>query len=235
MQVGYFLGRPVHRGESARAKPLSYLGRVSEFYRHALEADPCFVGVLSSNPVHGDYSTTYPRSQAYGLPELAAAIPRGWRVPRVATTAEGRNCSLFHALCRRGLKDTDRELEGIAHSLNGSLGLPLPDGEVLGVIRSVLRYRARWLAQGHTRAWLARQAARGRAGGKRSGAIKRAAVRERDLQAVLALSNGLSQREAATALGVSRRKVETARARLARVAHEANTDRQGSRGSGVGS
>ena len=36
MHIGYFLGRPVHRGAAARAKPLGYLGRVSEYYRAAL-------------------------------------------------------------------------------------------------------------------------------------------------------------------------------------------------------
>ena len=40
MHIGYFLGRPVHRGAAARAKPLGYLGRVSEYYRAALGADP---------------------------------------------------------------------------------------------------------------------------------------------------------------------------------------------------
>ena len=39
-QVFYLLDHPVHRGEQARAKPLTYLARVSEFYRATLGADP---------------------------------------------------------------------------------------------------------------------------------------------------------------------------------------------------
>ena len=38
---------------------------------------------------------------------------------------------------------------------------PLPDAEVMGLWRSVCRYRARWRVQGHKPAWLARQAALG--------------------------------------------------------------------------
>ena len=217
-QVGYFLGRPVHRGAGARAKPLAFLGRVSEFYRGALDADPGYVGVLAYNPVNRDYSTTYPRENGkpYSLPELASYIPRGWRIPTVPTTEAGRNCALFRALCKRGLKDTDRELEGIAYSLNGSLDLPLPDSEVRGILRSVYRYRARWRALGHAPSWIARQSARGRNGGAKSGAAKRSRVRERDLRIVVLRDAGLSQREVAAVMGVSRDVVRGAADRLAR-------------------
>ena len=131
----------------------------------------------------------------------------------------GRNCALFRALYTRGLKDTDRELEGIAYSLN-SLGLPLPDSEVRGILRSVYRYRAQWRAKGHEPWWIARQSRLGRAGGLKggvsSGEARRAAVRERDLRIVVLLDAGQSQREVAAVVGVSRRTVRTARERLAR-------------------
>ena len=216
-KCGWFLRDPVHRGAGARAKPLAFLGRVSEFYRAALQADPGFVGVLSYNPVHGDYSTTYPRENGkpYALVELASYIPRGWRIPKLPTTGVGRNCALFRALYTRGLKDTDRELEGITYSLN-SLGLPLPDSEVRGILRSVYRYRAQWRAKGHEPWWIARQSRLGRKGGAGSGTARRAAVRERDLRIVVLLDAGLSQREGAAVMGVSRDVVRGAADRLAR-------------------
>ena len=99
-QVFYLLDRPVHRGEQARAKPLTYLARISEYYRATLGADSGYTGVLSSNPTHGDYQTSYPRADPYALVELATAIPKGWRVPRPATTAEGRNWAIHRALLR---------------------------------------------------------------------------------------------------------------------------------------
>ena len=186
-QIFYLLDRPVHRGEQARPKPLAYLARVSEFYRATLGADSGYSGVLSSNPTHDDYQTSYPRTDPYTLLDLAAWIPKGWRVPRPATTAAGRNVELFRALCRRGLRDTDRQLEAYAHSYNDQLTQPLDTGELRGILRSVLRYRSRWRSHGHQQAFLWRQAARGR----RSGVVR--------------LAGSLTERQPWAVLGVSRR------------------------------
>ena len=173
-QIFFLLDRPVHRGEHARAKPLTYLARVSEFYRATLGADPGYTGVLSSNPVHEDYQASYPRAEPYALADLAAVIPKGWRVPRPATTAEGRNVELFRALCKRALRDTDRQLEAYAHTYNGQLTPSLDAGELRNILKSVYRYRDRWREHGHQQAFLFRQAARGRKGGRASGIVRRA-------------------------------------------------------------
>ena len=129
----------MHRGTDARLKLLAYLGRVAEFYRGALQADPGYVGVLAYNPVNTDHTTSYPREHGtpYSLPELAAVIPRGWRIPKVPTTDVGRNCALYRALCKLALG---------AHP--GEFSVPLADAEVRGVWRSVCRSRARWRVQG---------------------------------------------------------------------------------------
>ena len=164
-QVFWLLGRPVHRGDQARAKPLQLFGRVAEYYRDALCADPGYVGVLSSNPVHSDYATSYPRDEPYSLDQLAGAIPKGWRTPSVPTTAEGKNCGLFAALCKLALGCSDEGLLTWARNLNSEFNPHLPDAEVRGVWGSVCRYRARWRVQGHQQAWLWRQAARGKRGG----------------------------------------------------------------------
>ena len=220
MHVAYFLGRPVHRGEAARAKPLSYLMRVSEYYRAQLGSDPGYVGALSYNPVHGDYSTTYPRLEPYGLDELGAIIKKGWRIPKVPTTEVGRSWALFIGLCKRALRDTDTELEAIAYRMADEVRAAyradhaFPDSEVRGILRSVYRYRARWRARGHAPWWIDRQSARGRNGGLKGGVTRRAAVRERDLRIVVLRDAGLSQREIAAAVGVNQSIVSRARARL---------------------
>ena len=190
-QVFYLLNRPVHRGEHARAQPLAYLGRIAEYYRATLGADSGYTGVLSSNPVHGAYETSYPRTEPYALAPLASVIPKGWRVPRPATTAEGRNVELFRALCKRGLRDTDRQIEAWAHTYNEGFVRPLDAAEVRGIIRSVGRYRARWRDGGHTQTWLWKQAARAREGGTASGVAR--------------LSGSLTERQPWADLGISRR------------------------------
>ena len=176
-QVFYLLNKPVHRGEHARAKPLTYLARVAEFYRATLGADPGYRGVLSSNPTHADYKASYPRSDPYALSDLAAFIPRGWHIPRVQTTAEGRNCSLFAALCKLALGGSNEGLLTWARTLNRELSVPLADAEVRGIWKSVCRYRTRWRSQGHQQAWLWKQASRGRKGGTASGEARLARVR----------------------------------------------------------
>ena len=114
--------------------------------------------------------------------DLRRAIPKGWRVPHVPTTGEGKNCSLFAALCKLALGGSDEGLLTWARSLNREFDPPLPDAEVRGVWRSVCRYRARWRVQGHQQGWLWKQAARGskggliggRKGGMASGVVRRA-------------------------------------------------------------
>ena len=167
-QVFYLLDRPVHRGECARERPLRYLARAAEFFRTTLGADPGYTGVLSSNPVHSEYSTSYPRVDPYALDKLASVIPKSWRVPRPATTAEGRNVELFAELCKLAMGGSDDGLLTWARTLNRESAVPLPDSEVQGIWRSVCRYRARWRVQGHQQGWLWKQAARGKRGGSAS-------------------------------------------------------------------
>ena len=87
---------------------------------------------MSSNPIHGDYQTSYPRTEPYALNDLAAAIPKGWRVPRPATTAEGRNVELFLALCKLSLGGSDDGLLTWARTLNREFKPHLADAEVQG-------------------------------------------------------------------------------------------------------
>ena len=49
-------GSPVHRGATARPRPLAALGRIAEYYAVTLRSDRGYVGVLAYNPVHGDYN-----------------------------------------------------------------------------------------------------------------------------------------------------------------------------------
>ena len=197
-QMFYLLDRPVYRGARARAQPLSYLARVSEYYRASLGADPGYRGVLSSNPTHVDYHTSYPRADPYALGDLAKWIPKGWRVPRVPTTAEGRNVDLFRALCKLALGGSDEGLLTWARTLNREFTVPLADAEVRGVVASVCRYRARWRAQGHPQAWLFRQAARGRKGGLIGG--RKAGV----VSGVVRRAGSLTERQPWADLGISR-------------------------------
>ena len=81
LHLGWNLRTPVHRGATARPRPLAALGRIAEYYAVTLRSDRGYVGVLAYNPVHSDYATVYPRSEPYDLAELTRSLPAHWRRP----------------------------------------------------------------------------------------------------------------------------------------------------------
>ena len=130
--ISWFLSRPVHRGESARAAPLRKLARITEFYRDALDADSGFVNYLTHNPLEeshraGEFQTHWGRSCAYSLDELAEPIPKGWRLPIAPSTETGRNCALFRSLLKWAGALVNRELPVLpmARATNETFDLPL--------------------------------------------------------------------------------------------------------------
>ncbi len=166
------LADPVAKHKAARAAPEQYLAAVSEYYAAAVCADPAFGG-MGRNPTHRDAETIWGREEPYSLDQLANVVPFGWQRPLVATTAVGRNVDLFQTGLRWAGKRANASLPVLPalHAVNAEVAAlhgkpPLPDAEVGDVARSIERYRERWARQGHKPSWLARQAARGRKGGR---------------------------------------------------------------------
>ena len=67
--ASWFLSRPVHRGEAARAAPLRKLARINEFFREVLQADVGYNGTLTHNPLPethgpGEFQTNWPCSSS---------------------------------------------------------------------------------------------------------------------------------------------------------------------------
>ena len=91
----YSLATPVHRGANARIAPQKVLARISEYYSTKLDADARYAGVLSHNPMaraHGpEFETWWGHVGGYSLADLGECIPTGWRRPKMAQTAVGRN------------------------------------------------------------------------------------------------------------------------------------------------
>ena len=172
---------PVHRGESARRSPLKAFGRVAEFYSDALDADRAYNAVLAHNPMpdaHGPgFVTNWMRREPYQIAELAEVIPFGWQIPTVRATAIGRNVGLFETLMRWAGQPVNEGFEVLpaALAVNAGLSDPLPEREVVGIARSVERYRAMWRARGQFDTRGDRQRSLwGRKRGIASGAARRA-------------------------------------------------------------
>ena len=205
LQLGWNLRTPVHRGESARPRPLNAFARITEYYTAKLKADRNYVGVLSYNPVHGDYQTIFPHSAPYDLAELAKPIPGTWRTPARAVdlgSEPGRNCHLFAALCKLALRCSNDGLLTWARILNREYSPPMAEAEVMGTVRSVCDYRARWRIRGHKPSWLLKQATRGRRGGLASGVAREAKLALRNSQWSVMHHNGFSYRDIARVEGV---------------------------------
>ena len=201
--ASWFLSRPVHRGESARAAPMLKLGRVSEFYRQTLEADAGYAGVLTHNPLEethraGEFRTHWGHKCGRSLDELAEPIPRGWRLPARSTTEAGRNCALFGGLMLWAGSPFNLEFEvlAVARATNDGLDVPLGDSEVAGLAKSVERYRRSWIAKGRFYTPEQREAW-GRSLGLQSAVVRRASNAHRDERIIEGHRAGFSMRKLA--------------------------------------
>ena len=185
----YMLAAPVHRGDGARLKPLQSLARVSEYLSTTLRADRGYNGVLTLNPAWPgpEYETSYLRAWPWELRELGEIIPDGWRCPPVPATAIGRNVALF----QWAVKEAHRPRAAEVIRFHGSKDCPYWEQIVLAKyeatygpldatfpvseVRSIARSSARYSLRQYDRAkFIETRRQRGKAGGKASGAKRRA-------------------------------------------------------------
>ena len=215
------LARPVLRGESARARPLRLLTRVTEYMAQKVKADAGYGQVLSHNPMVPALAqrlqTDWLRRRAYPLQELAEIVPFGWRRPAVPSTGIGRNCSLFEAGMTWAGSPANlgfpvlTALMAINAEVSRKHGRPpLGAGEVAGIARSVERYRARWIergqfAEGGDRERSAWGRSMGLKGGLASGKARRKRTEDRDREIVQDRVSGLSIRAIAAKHGIDYR------------------------------
>ena len=180
--IAYTLRNPVLRGPDCSIRALSILGRVSEHLRQAYGADTGYHGPTAHNPLHDNWETSWLRLEPYTLGELAECIPKGWRIPKQPTTAEGRNSTLFRAAMRWFGRPSNWEAStdlgdvlAWCEAYNATwFPVPLPDLEVKHIAKHVVGYCRRNLASGKTQYGLSQsQSWKGRRGGKMSGASRR--------------------------------------------------------------
>ena len=212
--VGWGLARPVHTGASARRVPQDTLARCSEWLAQTTGADANYAGLLTRNPCHAaeGLEIEWGRLEPYPLAELLDWVPRGWRRPRLAATAEGRNCAVFHALRRWAYQPRNwgagyEGLEQTAKALNALHAVPMGEREVGDIVKSVHGWMAGRLADGQwQQGFLELQAARGVKSGesrRRKTALRDALIRQR-------AATGARVSTIAAECGVDRRTVRRA-------------------------
>ena len=185
--AAYCLQRAVLTRAQDLPVPQAAIARVSEFITQELKADPGYSGFLTHNPVHEQWETEWGHQGGYTITQLGQFITPGFRVPRLEKmrSAQGRN----HGLFRAGMKwcglprnwDNLGAVYPYLTDLNKNLIVRLPLREVEGIAKSVVKISSKNLATGQTQARFSQiQAARGRKGGRISGAKRHQGSNEQE-------------------------------------------------------
>ena len=206
--------RPVLRGEWARRNPQRVLARISEYLAQTMGADRGYNGLVAFNPVAAtrQLKTRWGRPQPYGLAELRAFVPKGWRMPPPPEliTEVGRNCWLFEDSTRWRWREENRGLGDLDDLLDYLVGLnevvfaahPLGFNEIKGIAKSVQKYWERHSGI-HTVAWLDKQSWRA----KRRAQLEREKNAPRDYEIQRLNYGGWSEREIGAELEIPRSTV----------------------------
>jgi len=151
---GYLLEVPVITAPAGRDKPLRFAAAIESAFRLGLKADPSYAGLVSKNPLHGQWKTMYLHDHGYSLEELAewVTLSKPSRAS-VENVGLGRNVTLFDTLRSwayglvRTYKSNDanheiwsRALLHEAEGLNSRFDTPLAFPEVRAVAKSVAKW-----------------------------------------------------------------------------------------------
>ncbi|EIH5688811.1 MULTISPECIES: replication initiation protein [Bacteria] len=197
------LQEPVTRTEYAQRKPLAFAAAVTEGLRRSVDGDAAYSGLITKNPEHGSWHTSWTSDRLYSLGELASRLEEAGHMPapawrrsrRRAPVGLGRNCSIFETArvwayreVRHHWGDPERLRLAIVervHELNAGFSEPLPHREALDIAHSIHRWIttcSRMWADGpavYEATFSTIQAARGRKGGTKSGETRTQERQER--------------------------------------------------------
>ena len=181
--LGYLLASPVARTSAAKLKPLRYLAAIEHVLARRLGADMGYVGLITKNPVHRDWWTTWHNHAPYPLDYLAEFCPDAdlaaySRRSRKEVGGLGRNVTVFdnvrewaysavRAYWRpngyEAWADAVRAACESANAFGREQGGPLPVSEIKATAKSI----ARWVWNRFTPAGFSQvQAHRGAKGGR---------------------------------------------------------------------
>lgn len=152
------LTAPVATTEYAHRRPLALAAAVTEGLRRSVDGDPAFGGLITKNPLNGNWSTHWVTSHTYGLNELAGHLddadlmpPASWRRARRRNPIGlGRNCTIFETArtwayreARHHWGDPDglhRAIATTVRDLNAGFSDPLPSSETRAIATSIHKW-----------------------------------------------------------------------------------------------
>lgn len=152
------LTAPVATTEYAHRRPLALAAAVTEGLRRSVDGDPAFGGLITKNPLNGNWIAHWVTSHTYGLNELAGHLddadlmpPTSWRrARRKNPVGLGRNCCLFETArtwayreARHHWGDPDglhRAIATTVRDLNAGFSDPLPSSETRAIATSIHKW-----------------------------------------------------------------------------------------------
>nr|WP_236758225.1 replication initiation protein [Aeromonas salmonicida] len=187
---GYYLAAVVARTSAAKQKPLRYLAAIEHVLAKRLGADMGYAGLITKNPVHGDWWTIWHHSEPFSLDYLAEFCPDAdlaaySRRSRKEVGGLGRNVTVFdnvrewaYSAVRAYWRPNGYEAWGdavrsacdSANAFGREQGGPLPVSEIKATAKSI----ARWVWNRFTPAGFSLvQAHRGAKGGRIGGKLSK--------------------------------------------------------------
>ncbi len=213
----YKLEIPLCTSEFASVKAIKYAQAVYYAYALKMGADSSYSHLITKNPLHPQWRTTYWTDQAYSLDYLADFVDLPKKLPKkLEVVGLGRNVTMFEKgrhWAYKAIRDYmhhsssyewERAVKAQIEAINSSFEQSLPYSEVRATAKSI----AKWVWQRFSYGDFSEiQAKRGVKGGKKGGAVRSAKYAELRVKAKELKETGLSYTDVAKELNVSRRSV----------------------------
>lgn len=209
----YKLEIPLCTSEFASVKAIKYAQAVYYAYALKIGADLSYSQLITKNPLHPQWRTTFWTDRAYSLDYLADFVDLPKKLPKkLEVVGLGRNVTMFEKgrkwaytairdyMHHNSSYDWEKAVRAQIEAINSGFEQPLPYSEVKATAKSI----AKWVWQRFSYGDFSEiQAKRGAKGGKAKGqayAIKRE-------QAELMKANGMNHTQIAKQLDVDRKTV----------------------------
>lgn len=209
----YMLKLPVCTSDMGSIKAIKYAQSIYYAYALRLGADLSYSQLITKNPLHKHWRTTFWTDQAYSLDYLADFVELPKKIPpKLEVVGLGRNCTIFEKGRRWAYKairdymhhnssyEWEKAVRAHLGAINEGFEEPLAPNEVRATAKSI----ARWVWQRFSYGDFSEiQAKRGAKGGKAKGQ----AYTTKRMQATQLKAQGMNNTQIAQQLDVSRRTI----------------------------
>ena len=217
--ICYKLEIPLHTSEFSSIKAIKYAQAVYYAYALKMGADLSYSQLITKNPLHPQWRTTYWTKQAYSLDYLADFIDLPKKLPKkLEVVGLGRNVTMFEKgrhWAYTAIRDYmhhhsssvwEHAVKTHLEAINSTFEPPLPYSEVKATAKSIAKWVWQRFSYGE---FSAIQAKRGAKGGKKGGAVRSAQYTELRIQAKQLHEQGMNNTQIAKQLEVHRNSVNT--------------------------